>query len=152
MADPSPFLTVATALQAIIAAEFADEQFTAILDNLHESLGRERVDIGIAPTEDYPRESNELTQETLVEIRFYDLWTQEISPETVVDPSQITGYAERLKSAIRVAEAQEAGTSEVWYFTVRRTTYPNDPTGNKTRFHMQVRAFGNNAGLTETGP
>lgn len=152
MADPttSAYLTVATALQQIIAAEFADEQFTAIRDNLHESLGRFKVDIGIAPVDDFPRDANEILKETVVEIRFYDLWTQEISPDTVVDPAQITGYARRLENAIRVAQATDPGTDEVWYFSIRRTSFPNDPTGNKTRFHMTIRAFGNNAGLVET--
>ena len=145
---PDPFATVGGALQQIIATEFEDEGFTAILDNLHESLGRDRVDIGIAPIEDYPRETNELLLETYVEIRFYDLWTQEIDPGTVVDPSRITGFAHRLKQAIFAAEgAGVEGTSDVWYFSVRRTQYPNDPTGNKTRFHMVVRAFGNNPAL-----
>lgn len=146
----SPYETVAIAIQQIIAIEFATEGFTAILDNLHESLGRERVDIGIAPIEDYPQGTNELLQETFVEVRFYDLWTQEISPDTVVNPARITGFAERLKKALRRADAMDPGTDQVWYFSVRRTQYPNDPTGNKTRFHMTIRAFGNNAGLIES--
>lgn len=146
----STYETVATALQQIIATEFSAEGFTAIRDNLHESLGRERVDIGIAPIEDYPRETNEIMEETYVEIRFYDLWTQEISPDTVVDPARITGFAQRLKDAIRVSQATDPGTGQVWFFNVRRTVYGNDPTGNKTRFHMTVRAFGNNPALVET--
>jgi hypothetical protein len=148
--DTSAYLTVATALQQIIATEFADEGFTAIRDNQHESLGRTRVDIGIAPAEDYPAEDIEVTQETYLEIRFYDLWTQEITPETVVDPARIAGFAERLKKAIFASTATDPGTDEVWYFSVKRTTYANDPTGNKTRFHMVIKAFGNNAGLVET--
>jgi hypothetical protein len=149
MAD-SPFEAVALGLQQIIATEFAAEGYTAILDNLHESLGAERTEIGIAPIEDYPRDNNELMQETYVEIKFYDLWTQEIDPTTIVDPTRITGYAERLKKAIRSSFAADPGTDQVWFFSVRRTKYPNDPTGNKTRFEMTIRAFGNNAGLTES--
>jgi hypothetical protein len=147
---PDPYVTVATTIQAVIASEFAAEGFTAILDNLHESLGRERTEIGIAPIEDYPRENNAILQETFVEVRFYDLWTQEIDPSTVVDPSRITGFADRLKKALRLVDATDPGTDQVWYFDWRRCTYPNDPTGNKTRFHMVIRAFGNNAGLVES--
>ncbi len=152
MAEPTPsaYLTVATALQAVIAAEFEEEGFTAIRDNIHESLGRRRVDIGIAPSEDRVRDGNAVVQETYVEVRFYGLWTQEISPDTVVDPALITGYAERFRDAVRRAKATDPGTSQVWYFDVVRTTYPSDPTGNKSRFHAQVRAYGNNAGLVET--
>lgn len=146
----SPYKTVATALQAVIAAEFEPEGFTAIRDNLHESLGRSRTAIGIAPSEDRVRENNAVVQETYVEVRFYDLWTQEISPDTVVDPALITGYAERFRSALRRAKAMDPGTGEVWYFDVVRITYPNDPTGNKSRFHATIRAYGNNSGLVET--
>lgn len=152
MADPttSAYLTVATALQQIIATEFTDEGFTAIRDNLHESLGRERTEIGIAPTEDYPRENNQIIKETYVEVRFYDLWTQEIDPATVVDPARITGFARRLEDAIFASHAADPGNDEIWFFSVVRTTFPNDPTGNKTRFHMTVKAFGNNPSLVET--
>jgi hypothetical protein len=152
MAPPttSAYLTVATALQQIVATEFAAEGFTAIRDNLHESLGRHRTDIGIAPVDDFPRDNDAVMKETIVEIRFYDLWTQEISPDTVVDPARITGFARRLENAIRLSNATDPGTDEVWFFDARRVTFPNDPTGNKTRFHMTIRAFGNNAGLVET--
>lgn len=152
MADPTPsaYLTVATALQQIIETEFQPEGYTAIRDKLHESLGRARTAIGIAPSEDRVRETNAVVQETFVEVRFYDLWTQEISPDTIVDPALITGYAERFREACRRSNATDPGTGQVWYFDVVRITYPDDPTGNKSRFHATVRAYGNNAGLVET--
>lgn len=146
----SPFATVAEAIKAIFDAEFAAEGFTMTLDKLHESLGRNRIEVGIAPTEDVVMANNSAVQETWVEVRFYDLWKQEIRPETSVDPTRITDFAERLRDALRRARATDPGTGQVWYFDVRRTTYPDDPTGNKTRFHMSIRAFGNNAGLVET--
>lgn len=152
MADPTPsaYLTVATALAIVIADEFEDEGYTAIRDKLHESLGRNKTAIGIAPSEDRVRETNAVVQETYVEVRFYDLWTQEISPDTIVDPALIAGYAERFRNACRRSNATDPGTGQVWYFDVVRITYPDDPTGNKSRFHAQVRAYGNNSGLIET--
>lgn len=146
----SPYSTVATALQQIINTEFAPEGFVAIKDRIHESLGRERTEIGIAPIEEFPREGNAITQETSVEIRFYDVWSDEIDPSTMIDPTRITGYAERLRSAIRRSQASDPATGSVWFFQVGRTQYPEDPTGNNTRFHMNVRALGNNSALVET--
>lgn len=146
----SAYSTVAAALQTIFNTEFLPEGFTMVKDNLHESLGRARTECGVAPVEDVVNQRNAIVQEALLEIRLYDLWTQEISPDTAVDPTRIAGFAERLRDALRRSNATDPGTGEVWYFDVRRTTYPNDPTGNKTRFHMTVRAFGNNAGLVET--
>lgn len=146
----SAYENVAASLKTIIDAEFAPEGFVAVLDNLHESLGRSRVEIGIAPVEDIVRDTDSLVQETIVEVRFYDFWVQEISPTTAVDPSRITGFADRFRAAIRVYNKQRLGTGRTWYFDIRRVAYPNDPTGNKTRFHATVRGLGNNTGLVET--
>lgn len=146
----SPFETVATAVKAVFEAEFAAEGFIMIPDKLHEALGRYRVAVGIAPEEEGPNMRVRIMQETFIEVRFYDLWTDEIDPETQVNPFKITGYAERFRNALREAQAQDPGTGQVWYFDVDRVTYPDDPTGNKSRFHMRIRAFGNNANLVET--
>lgn len=146
----SSFEAVATAIIAVFNTEFAAEQFTMIPDELHESLGRTRVDAGISPIRDVVNTSNNIVQETWVEVKLYDMWPQEITPETVVNPYRITGFAERFRNAIRLAKASDPGTGQVWFFDVRNTEYPRDPTGNKTRFVMTIRALGNNAGLIET--
>jgi hypothetical protein len=146
----SAFETTATALKQIIDTEFAPEGITAIFDNLHESLGRTRVSVGIAPLEDVPKSDNALVNETWVEVKFYDLWKTEITPETVVNPVKITGYAERFRDACRRSQATDPHTGMVWFFDIRRIQYPNDPTGNKSRFVATIRAFGNNSGLVET--
>lgn len=149
MAD-SPYEAVATAIKAAIDAEFAPEHITAIHDNIHESLGQDRVAVGIAPMEDMVQTGNGVVQETWAEVRFYTIWDPKIDPTTVVNPFKITAYAERFRNALRTLSATTPGTGQVWYFDVRRVTYPNDPTGNKTRFVATVRAFGNNSGLVET--
>lgn len=150
MAVTSAYEVIADALKSIIDAEFAPEGIEAIHDNLHESLGLERRECGIAPIEDAIPMSNGLVKETFVEVRFYDFWKREITPTTVVDPRIITNYAERFRRAVHAARANQVGTGIMWYFDVRRVQYPNDPTGNKTRFHAQVRGYGNNSGLVET--
>jgi hypothetical protein len=148
----SAFETVALAVKQVFEEEFEAEGFTLIPDKIHESLGRHRVACGIHPEEEGPNMRNRIMQETFVEVRLYDLWTDEINPETQINPFKITGYAERFRDALRRAAAQDPGTGEVWFFDVDRTTYPDDPTGNKSRFHMRIRAFGNNSNLVETTP
>jgi hypothetical protein len=147
---PSAYTQVADLLKVIIDTEFAAEGFIAIKDDLHESLGRKRVDIGIAPVEDVLQPGNALVQETTVEVKFYDLWTNEISPNTIVDPTRITEYAERFRNALGAGARAFAGNNQLWYFDVQRVTYPRDPTGNKTRFVATIRAKGTNGGLIET--
>lgn len=145
-----PFTIISTAIIDAFNAEFAAEGFVMIPDRLHESLGRRRVDVGVSPTEDAPNMRNRIAEEMYVEVQFYGLWDESIDPETQVDPSVVTGYAARLKEALRTARAQDPGTAAVWFFDVDRTRYPNDPTGNKTRFEMTIRAWGNNQNLVET--
>jgi hypothetical protein len=67
----------------------------------------------------------------------------------MVNPFPITDMADRLRRAVESAAASVTGTPEVWYFKVDATEYPDDPTGNKTRFEMTVTAFGDNTGLTQ---
>jgi hypothetical protein len=149
MAD-SPYEAVATAIKAVIDAEFAAESITAIQDNIHEALGRTGVAVGIAPIEDLVQSSNNVVQETWAEVRFFDLWDAKIDPEQAVNPFKITAYADRFRQAIRRASVTTPGTGQVWYFDLQRVQYPNDPTGNKTRFVATIRAYGNNSGLVET--
>lgn len=149
-----PYVIAAEALQTIIETEFAAEGFTAQHDQLHDSLGTERVEIGIAPAAEYRMTDNAVVNIFAIEIRFYDVWDKEIDPEQTVDPRRITGFSNRLKRAIQQSQATfpggGSGIPEVWYFDWVRTDYPNDPTGNKSRFHMRVEARGDNTALIET--
>lgn len=145
-----PFPVIAAIVIDAFNAEFAAEGVVLIPDRLHESLGRKSVAAGISPTEDTPNMRNRLAEEHYLEIQFYGLWDERIDPGTQINPATITGYANRLKDALRRAQGAEGGTGSVWYFDVDRTRYPNDPTGNKTRFEMTIRAWGNNQNLVET--
>ena len=146
----SPYTLVLAEIKDIIETEFAVEQFTVDADNLHESKGMDRVDIGFAPSDATPWSSDINTDEHHFELRFYDIWPQNQgpSPDIQVDPTLITLYAERFKDAVR--RHNRVGTSSVWFLKVDKITYPNDPTGNKTRFHEQVTAVGNNTTYLET--
>lgn len=146
----SAFETVAEAIIAVFNAEFAAEGYTMIPDRLHESLGRRRVDVGISPEDDTPQMRDRLAEDSRVLVQFYGLWTDEIDPTTQVNPYAITAIADRFKNALRQAQRDFLGTGQVWYFDVDRTTYPNDPTGNKSRFHMEILVRGNNSNLIET--
>jgi len=145
----SPYQTVAEALELILNATFTAEGVVAIHDNLHPALGRNAVAVGIAPSYDQVNARNSAALEIWLEVRYYDLWTDEIDPGTIVDPRVIADKAERFRRAVQAARVT-AGTDQVWFFDVMRVEYPNDPTGNKSRFVATLRAFGNNSGLVET--
>jgi hypothetical protein len=143
-----PYAIAASALEQIINAEFEDEATVAEHDRLHEALGQRRRRCGLSPIREFPNARNRVAQETLIEIRYFDLWKKEITPETKIDPRIVTDKAERLRRAINAATINASG--EVWFMNVEGTEYPPDPTGNASRFYMTVRAWGNNAGLVET--
>lgn len=145
-----PYQVVATGLKTIIDDEFEPEGVVAIHDNIHESLGVDRITVGIAPVRETPRTGSTLIQETWVEVRFYDLWEKRVDPAQTVNPFRITAFAHRFRQAIQNQRASYEGSPEIWYFDVTNIEYPNDPTGNKTRFVATIRAYGDNAALLET--
>jgi hypothetical protein len=150
MPTTSAYEVAATAIKTVIDTEFAPEGISAIFDNLHDAQGRYRVAVGIAPEEDSAMSGNALVNATFIVVKFFDLWTDEIDPDTVVNPVKIATYAERFRRALLSAKATDPSTQQVWYFDVQRIRYPNDPTGNKSRFVASIRCLGNNAGLVET--
>jgi hypothetical protein len=147
---PDSFAITATALQSIIETEFSDEGFKVQFDRLHESLGLNRVDIGVSPEEWYARGGDRNTKDTVVLVQFYDLWDKKVDPEQTVNPTRITGFADRFERAVQRQQIDFPGSTDVWYLNVDRVAFPNDPTGNKTRFHATVRATGDNHAILET--
>ncbi len=143
----SAYETLATALKAIIDTEFTPEQFVAVHDRLHESLGSDRTVIGISPERWLPSPRNRNVKLTYLLVQFYNRYDLDIDPTQKVDPLVIADYAERLERAIQTQQASTPGSSEIWYFDVDSVDFPQDPTGNKSRFHMIVVGRGDNAAL-----
>lgn len=140
----------ADTLASIINTEFGAEGVVVRHDKLHESLGSDGVVVGIAPIEDLVNPRSNATQESIIEIRFYNQWTKEIKPTTVIDPRIITNYAERFRRALHSSFLTSPHTQALWFFDLTRITYPDDPTGNKSRFVATIRAYGNNSALVES--
>lgn len=141
------FSELALIIENVVLDEFDDETYLIFnRDRIHESVGSDgRLYVAISPEIDRD-EDIELLME--VTIQFYDAYSLEIDPMQTVDPAVITNKAERLRRAL--AAVRTTGTSHLWFFDVINTRYPNDPTGNKSRFEMTLRARGNNSGLIET--
>jgi hypothetical protein len=144
----SPFEIAYAAVKAAIDAEFADDDIHVFPDELHESLGATEINVGIAPVRDAPMTNGRVVQETFLHVQWFDLWDPQIDPTQTVDPTPITRKAERLRIALGPLSVGLG--DQVWYFNVDNTDYPRDPTGNKTRFIMGIRAAGRNAALVET--
>ena len=151
MARIVPYHTAATALKTIIDTEFPDRAVAAQHDKLHESLGYDKLDVGISPIEEAPMPTNEVTNQLLIFVQWYDVWEKLVDNAQQVNPFPITDMADRFRRAVRRQQATADGSDEVWFFKVLRIQYPDDPTGNKTRFEATILVYGNNTGLVETG-
>lgn len=151
MTVTSPYQTAAEQLAAIIDAEYAPEGFVVEHDNIHESLGSDgRTRLGLAPMYDIPQARDLNVQETWIEFRFYGGFDKKVDPNQSVDPRIVTTFAERFRRAIKASYVPSNGTPGMWFYTIERIEYPNDATGNKTRFVARVCAYGQNSGLVET--
>jgi hypothetical protein len=144
----SPYQQAADALKSIIDTEWAPEGWTAIHDNLHPAVGQAGTRIGIAPEVDEARAGNMVQNDMSITVKFYRRWDADVDQNKKIDPREITGHAERFRHAL--LHSNPASTGSVWYFNLLRIRYPNDPTGNKTRFEADIVAYGNNTALVET--
>jgi hypothetical protein len=150
MAVTSQYELAADALKQIIDAEFEPEGWEAEHDQLHPSVGHERTRIGVAIDNESPNPRIHVERRVYIEIRFYLQYDRQINPEQAVDPRLTANAAERLRRAIQANQATPDGDDKLWWFSEVDCRYPEDPTGNKTRFTMRVEAHGNNTGLIET--
>lgn len=150
MAD-SRYEVAATGIKAICDAVFDAEGFKAKHDCLHESLGFKRVEIGISPSRITPLPTNASVDQTFILIQFYGLYKREVDPELQVNPFKVAAYHDRLAVALETQQAQDPTSNDVWYYQIINTEFPRDPTGNKSRFEMTVRALGGSPGLETSG-
>lgn len=142
-----PYAIISASIKSIIATEFAAESITARDDKLHESLGLEGVEVGVSPIRQVPMARNEAVLETWVLVQFYMIWEKLVDPATQVDPMLVTAMADRFRRKVESVQATTPGSNDSWYFSVQGIEFPDDPTGNKTRFEATVKGWGDNTAL-----
>lgn len=151
MTVTSPYERAANVLKTVIDTEWATEGLVAEHDNLHESLGYEGARVGIAPTFEEGQPGADIVQNVYLDVKFFDAWIKEVNQEESVDPRVIARHAERFRRACLAAHPTlVAPDHHLWFFNVESIEYPDDPTGNKSRFLAHVCAYSDNAALVET--
>jgi hypothetical protein len=144
----APETTARKALITALEAEFAADQFPVKDDKLHASIGDSRTMIGVYPERSTAAANDKFVNQYEIVVQFYGKYTLEVDREQAVSPSVIETQAERFRQSIR--SGVDPKTGSVWYFDLNRIVYPDDPTGNKTRFEAFIVARGNNSALIET--
>lgn len=144
----APETTARNALITALKTEFAADQFPVKDDKLHGSLGDSRTTIGVYPERSTATANNKYVTQYELVVQFYGKYTLEVDREQTVSPSVIETQAERFRQSIR--SGVDPKTGAIWYFDLVRIVYPDDPTGNKTRFEAFIVARGDNSALIET--
>lgn len=148
MTVTNPLTTARKQLFNLLRTEFAADGFIVLEDRLHKSLGRDgKTRIGVSPLRERPLRQNIEVLQYQLHVQFYGKWKDEINPAEITDPTIIETYAERFKRALRTGDPDQ---DTVWYFILEAIDYPDDPTGNATRFEAEVTAMGTNSALLET--
>lgn len=144
----APETSARDALILILATEFATDGFPVLSDKLHGSLGADRTVIGVYPERTVASPGQKLVAEMSLVVQFYGKYDLKVDPRQAVDARWIEERAERFRRALR--PNTDPRTGELWYFSLDRMEYPDDPTGNKSRFEAYITARGNNTALIET--
>jgi hypothetical protein len=137
------------AVKATVAAEFAAEGFEVVSDKLHDAVGTDRAIAAVFPEGERPHSSG-IVSAFLVSVQVFARWDPQIDPNQRVDPALIEGWAWRLQRRINPESA--VNSANLSYYVVNDVIYPDDPTGNKTRFVMGITGYGHSPSLGETSP
>lgn len=145
----SPFTVLRARLKTIIDTEFAAEGIVAQNDRLHESLGVDGPVAGIFPDASRTLDDNVQVRTYGVVVQVFNRWDKRIDPKQVVDPATIEEWSERFMRACE-ANSTYVGDAHDWFFQVGDIEFPDDPTGNKSRFLAEVTGVAQNPAVVET--
>lgn len=127
---------VASIIQTAFSAESVTVEPTKLLRAAARD-GRTRVACSPDSAAEVPRAVNELEVSLLVQ--YYLPFDDEPDENRTVDPGPIEAIADRLRRAF--GPNSSGITADQWFIRLRSITYPDDPTGHKTRLEARVTAW-----------
>lgn len=143
MADGTETLICAAA-KAIFDDEFTTEGFVAGNDKLLRAAGKDgSAQAAVSANFSEPDRNVQCQLNVEVLVQLYLAFDPTPNDSLVIDPTTIQNYGARIRSAFSPA-ATSGISDELWYFTVGRIEYPDDPTGNKTRLEARVIGYADN--------
>lgn len=141
MAAPETLLRQRVA--ALIEDEFALDSGTVKNDKLPRAAGKDGADeIATSPENAYPHQGNWTQLVVRARVQFYMGYDATPDEYISVDPAIIEAKGDQFRRAL---EGNQSGNSpDFWYLNLISLDYPDDPTGNKTRFEAVVEGRCNN--------
>lgn len=145
----APETEARNALIDLLETEFSSDGFAVQDDKLHESVGFDGTLLGVYPERSVAGPGNRFVNDMELKVQFFGAYDKQVDPFQAVSPSIIEDFAHRFKRALHDS-SPDPNTGKVWFFVLDRIEFPDDPTGNKTRFVATLKARGNNPALLET--
>jgi hypothetical protein len=150
MATTAPETRLRERLIEALTAEFKPEGIRFLNDKLHDSKGREGAIGAVYPGPTQAAAGNELVIEPTAFIQLFGKWTAEVDPDKTIDPTPVEEWAERIRRACHSDgfEGTIDADEHLWFYSVSRVDYPQDPGGNITRLLVTVIGKAQNAALS----
>lgn len=143
MPSEAPETQARKALIKRIEKIFEAEAFPVRDDKLNQSLGFDGTIAAVSPIRMIPWSKDYQVNQYEILYQQYNDYNLEADPKQVVSPVKIEEYADRFRKGMEVKGSEKvAPTANVWFFTIVRLNYVDDPTGNKTRFEAYLTAWG----------
>lgn len=152
MATTAPETRLRERLIEALEAEFKAEGIKFLNDKLHDSKGREGAIGAVYPGPAATQLGNELILEPTAYVQLFGKWTAEVDADKTVDPTPVEEWAERIRRACQSdgVEGTEGGDEHLWWYSVTRVDYPEDPGGNISRLLVTVVGKAQNPALVPT--
>lgn len=139
----APETLLATRIKQVLDAEFAPQSFVTEHTKLLRAAGRDgKTRLATSPNDanEHPRVVVQLDVEYLIQL--YLGFDDDPDETRTVDPTVIVGYGDRIRRAF--GPNSSGNTSDLWGLRVTTITYPDDPTGHKTRLEAIVVGYADN--------
>lgn len=137
-----PETLIRNRLVTILTNEFGGDGLKVYSDKLTRALGDDGHYAGVSPNSSQEATNDVLTLNMEFLVQVYRRYDPQIDYKQRVDPTTIESWADRFRVACKTQD--DINQPEAWYFRIVRIDFPDDPTGNKTRFVATIRCFGNN--------
>lgn len=114
-------------------------------DKLLRAAGKDgAAKLAIYPEGAQPARQQRITLVVPVVLQVFLAYAAEPDENLVVNPLTIVDLAESFRQGFGPASVEPA-TGEAWFLRLQGVRYPDDPTGNKSRFEALIEGVGTNA-------
>lgn len=132
-----PETTLRNQITSLFETEFTAEGFTVEDTKLLRQAGEDRDRCAIYPEETVPDDRLYNTLRVRVVLQVYPQYDSGPDQTHEQDPGTIEGYADRIRRMVQGTDGV-GNTADFWFLKVTGISYPDDPTGKKSRLEARI--------------